>query len=477
MSSSRHLILHPPHHCPRVQLLRLLPNFSQLLPILKLLEPPRLPILSLLTSSSCSRVYCSDECESLDSASPSISSAASSVYASPYLPSMKNVPGNLDVPALVPSALGHHARYSISSSSNSSTAWEPATDEEEADAYVLNEPYMLSVEGQKSPSALMYARRPSTTNHRSIVPTLHRHTHTSVASSSVSSAGLSHGLPSPFYACTEDDTSSLCISEFSLHDEHDTASARRKAKRTSLPAYFSLLQGSSVSSVSAAPPPATGAHARRHGVPSALQAISRSLQASPTTPKVSHATVTVSNAAAQAHIESLAPSTSAARPSEPPRGRGRLRERDADIRSASSRRSTARSPPRQPRQLSAAQRARIDSVEKVAEWVSASPVLAGPHGHARRNSSPQRKPRFDFVEALTRGLKGCAVDSEDDDADERRAAEREQYERTLRGRRRAEELDAAQLQDAPGLGNGRSGLMSRERGRAPAVRAVGIAIR
>ena len=469
--------MHPPHHCPRVLLLRLLPNFSQLLPILKLLEPPCLPILLLLTTSSSSRVYCSDECESLDSASPSISSAASSAYASPYLPSMKNAPGNLDVPALVPSALGHRARYSISSSSNSSTAWELATDEVEADAYVPNEHYhdMLSAEGQKSPSALMYARRPSTTNHRSTVPTLHRHT--SAASSSVSSAGLSHGMSSPFYAYTEDDTSSLCISELSLHEEADTASARRKAKRTSLPAYFSLLQGSSVSSVPAASPSTTSSHARRPGVPSALQAISRSLQASPTTPKVSHATVTISNAETQAHIPSLAASTSTARQPEPQRGRGRHRERDADIRSASSRRSTARSPPRQQRQLSAAQRARLDSVEKVAEWVSASPVLAAPHGHTRRNSSPQRKPRFDFVEALTRGLKGCAVDSEDDDADERRVVEREQYERTLRGRRRVEELDEAQMQDAPGLGSGRSGLMARERGRAVAARAVGIAIR
>lgn len=415
------------------------------------------------------RVYCSDECESRDSASPFLSSATSSAYASPYLPSMKNAPGNLDVPALVPSALGHRARCSISSSSNSSTAWSAVTDDDEADAYVLNEQYhdMLSVDGQKSPryqpsNGLAYARRPSTTNHRSTVPHLNRHI--SAASSSASSFGLSHGMPSPFYASTEDDTSSVCISELSLHEETDAGSFRRKAKRTSLPAYFSLLQGSSVSS--AASPPASTSHTRR--APSALQAISRSLQVSPTTPKVSHATVMLSNGEVQAHI---ATTSSAASPRE--RGRGRHRERDPDVRSASSRRSTVRSPPRQ-RQLSEVQRARLDSVEKVAEWMSASPVVT-----ARRNSSPQRRPRLGFVEALTRGLQGCAVDSEDDDEDKgrTRAGEREEHERTMRGRRRVDELDDAPMYDAPGLGNGRSGLKARERGRAMVARPVGVALR
>ena len=377
---------------------------------------------------------------------------------------MKAAPGTLDVPALVPSVLGHRARHSISSSSNSSTTWSAVTDEEEADPYIYAEqpyPDMLSAEPPKSPgyqSGLFYARRPSTTNHRSTVPTLHRHT--SAASSSVSSLGVSHGMPSPFYASTEDDTSSVCISELSLHDETDAAAARRKNKRTSLPAYFSLLQGSSVSSTSAASPSGATNHRR---VPTALQAISRSLQASPTTPKVTHATVDLTQAVST--FESVAaPATT--------RGRGRHRERDPDVRSASSRRSTARSPPRQ-RQLSAAQRARLDSVEKVVEWVSASPVV-GAAPSARRNSSPQRKPRYEFVEALTRGLKGCAIESDVEDEEEE---EREEYEKTMRGRRRVNELDEPLRYDAPGLGNGRSGLRGRERGRAVAARAIGIALR
>ncbi|GJE96455.1 hypothetical protein PsYK624_126520 [Phanerochaete sordida] len=415
------------------------------------------------------RVYCSDECENLDGASPSLSSATSSAHPSPYVTSMKS--SNLDVPALVPSTLGHRARYSISSSA-SSTAWSAVTtDEDEEDPYLYTEnPDMLS-DGSKSPGyGLFYARRPSSTNHRATVPMLHRHSSgiASSVSASASSFGMSRGLPSPFYASTEDDASSVCISELSLHE--DDASARRKAKRTSLPAYFSLLQGSSVSSSVAA-----SSSPRR--TPSALHALSRSLHASPTTPKVSHATVVLTNA--EAHIETTA-ATAATSPIA--RGRGRRRERDPSARSSSSRRSAARSPPRH---LSAAQRARLDSVEKVAEWVSSSPVIAlAGAGTARRNSSPQRKPKYEFVEALTRGLRDCAVassseDDDDEDTSDEKAVElsREDFERTIRGRRRVDELDEAYHGNAPGYGNGRSGLKARERGRGVASRAIGLALR
>ncbi|EKM55061.1 uncharacterized protein PHACADRAFT_255400 [Phanerochaete carnosa HHB-10118-sp] len=403
------------------------------------------------------RIYCSDECESLDSASPSLSSATSSVHPSPSVTSMKS--SNLDIPALVPSMLGHRPRYSLSSSSASSAGWSSVTtDDDDDDPYVYTEQIDMLADGSKSPgylSGLVYARRPSATNHRSIVPTVHRHT--SAVSSSASSSGVSRGLPSPFYASTEDDASSVCISELSLHE--DDASARRKAKRTSLPAYFSLLQSSSVKPSSGL----TASSPRR--TPSTLQAISRSLHASPTTPTVSHATVVLTNA--EAHIESTTTSPIS-------RGRGRRRERDSDIRSSSSRRSTARSPPRH---LSAAQRARVDSIEKVAEWVSSSPVIALAPG--RRNSSPQRKPKYEFVEALTRGLRDCAFasSSEDDDGEAKTDVSREDMDRTIRGRRRMDELDEVLPAGAPGYGNGRSGLKARERGRGVASRAIGIAFR
>lgn len=413
------------------------------------------PVLTLLRSS---RVYCSDECESLDSASPSLSSATSSVHPSPSVTSMKS--SNLDIPALVPSMLGHRPRYSISSSSASSTAWSSVTTDDDEDPYVYTEQIDMLADGSKSPgyqSGLVYARRPSATNHRSTMPTVHRHA--SAVSSSASSCVISRGLPSPFYASTEDDASSVCISELSLHD--DDASARRKAKRTSLPAYFSLLQGSSVKSSSAM----TASSPRR--TPSTLHAISRSLHASPTTPTVSHATVVLTNA--EAHIES----TTTTNPIS--RGRGRRRERESDIRSSSSRRSTARSPPRH---LSAAQRARVDSIEKVAEWVSSSPVIALAPG--RRNSSPQRKPKYEFVEELTRGLRDCALassSSEGDDSEAKTDFSREDVDRTIRGRRRMDELDEVLRGGAPGYGNGRSGLRARERGRGLASRTIGIALR
>jgi hypothetical protein len=441
--------------CPRAQ--RVIPSslsFISLVPIFLIL----CPVLNSL--SLYSRAYCSDECESLDSTSPAFSSAASSTFASPYLASA-NARSNLDVPALVPSALGHRARYSISSAS--STAWSAVTEEDDRDLYVYSERHDMPSEDAKHQSGLFYARRPASTNQRSIVPTLHRHT--SAASSSASSLGVSRGLPSPFYASTEDDTSSLCISELSLHEDEvsSAASAHRKAKRTSLPAYFSLLQGSSASSSSAraTSPPSQPSHARR--APSALHAISRSLHGSPTTPKVSHATAMSTNApsAPEAHAE--------------PRGRGRRRERDPEARSTSSRRSAARSPPRYLSSAAVSRRAHVDSVEKVAEWmVSHSPATAAPH-HARRNSSPHRKPKYEFVEDLTRRLHGCTGDSDADDDHERCA--REDYDRTVRGRRRVNELDEGVHPEAPGYGNGRSGLRARERGRAVAARAISVTLR
>lgn len=166
--------------------------------------------------------------------------------------------------------------------------------------------------------------------------------------------------------------------------------------------------------------------------------------------------------------------------------------------------------------MTATQRARIDSVEKVAEWVgmvsssvsvsvsvSRSPVvLSGticapprsgrqahrrPHHHQRRNSSPRnRSAKNEFVEAVRRGLRkgGCALDPFDDSESESEPFDEERgrgekllgvvgVEENVRGRRRAEELDepAARVGDAPGLGSGRSGL--RARSARERVQAVG----
>lgn len=136
--------------------------------------------------------------------------------------------------------------------------------------------------------------------------------------------------------------------------------------------------------------------------------------------------------------------------------------------------------------MSAAQRARIDSVEKVAEWVSSSPVIAGApaplrpssytrrhhHQNQRRNSSPKaRRVKYEFVEALTRGLKGCAVDSDSDSEESSSQGGVEEKEQDkenrlgggggVRGRRRPDELDVPASEAAPGFGAGRSGLKGR----------------
>lgn len=450
-----------------------------------------------------------------------MSSATSSALTSPYLTSM-NAPGNHDVPALVPSALGHRTHHSISSSSNSSTGWSAVTDHDDeflADPYVYPASEHLSVdmlsEGSKSPGylqpGLTYARRPSTTNNRSTVPLLN--CHLPVASSSMTSLGATKSLlPSPFHnaVVTEDDSSSLCLSDeaYGDHDNRSTYTGnaqRRKRNRVSLPAYFSLLQGQGSPSSSGRPgsPPSP----RPWRTPSALQSISRSLHASPTTPRVSHATATAAlshnlessivTVTGSSGISNTSPTTTAvtaAGTEGTPRGRGRPRVRDAETRSSSSRRSHARSPLRQST-LSAVQRARIDSIEKVAEWVMFSPVVAHPvaslgqqqQQHGRRNSSPNRKVKYEFVEALTRGLRGCAIagsdDEEDEEQGEKEMKENMQEKRIVmerehdmgRGRRRVNELDEPLREDAPGLGSGRSGLRHREKTKSRETRERGRA--
>ncbi|PCH37767.1 hypothetical protein WOLCODRAFT_135839 [Wolfiporia cocos MD-104 SS10] len=464
------------------------------------------------------RAYCSDECESLDATSPSISTTSSAV-ASPYLHSNSG-PGTLaDVPALVSSALGrplaaHHNRLSISSSSTSSAAWSSLTDDEE-DVEIANPVpddeygYNLGAEGgSKSATSLghfayhargaglSYARRPSSTNNRSTIPTLARGT------SSPSGVGSPLSGPAPYIQ--EDDfsdvpsTSSVssahssalrtrfrharkssdALSYASSEDPDNTLTSKSKRNRASLPAYFSLLTSSTSSSSTT----------RTQRLPSSLNAftaVTRSLHSSPPTPRVANPIINPITAYSQAHARPQAVEAT-------PRGRGR--KRDPEARSTSSRRSPSPSPPRQSRpcplvspppcahhhvHVGAQARARLDSIEKVTDWVSSSPVMQS-RGRTltRRNSSPPAKPRF---EAIMGGVTG------DDDLD----AVREVLARSLhlgrataahdgrrrrdstRGRRRADELDeppyGADGQLAPGYGSGRSGLRARERERGRAM--------
>ncbi|OCH88197.1 hypothetical protein OBBRIDRAFT_813789 [Obba rivulosa] len=435
------------------------------------------------------RIYCSDRCESIDSTSPSISTSSSAVH-SPYLHSM-NGPSNLaDVPALVSSALGsslaaHRShktqanRLSISSSSSSVGC--PALFEDDL------------ISNKQSHIALSYARRPSTTNNRSTIPLLHRRS-SSTSSPPASSRSFSQSVSSRFLT-TDDDYSDAppasvsSVSSARSHsrrerphsslksrytddiDKDETVTSKSKRNRASLPAYFSLLNSTSTS-------PATG---RTPRFPSSLLALSRSLHSSPGTPRVAGPVVdtTIAYAHAQAQARPV--------PAEmTPRGRGRRHESRARALPGSS-----RSPNPQPhahiyshvqdhapsRQHGPSTRARLDSVEKVMDWVAQSPVvnalpssICGRTHTRRRNSSPARsKPRAGTIlpgsdmsglsDALAQSLRVTGAE---------KAYEKDGEER--RGRRRVNELDAPpegiDTYVAPGYGNGRSGLKARERERA-----------
>ncbi|CAL1705273.1 unnamed protein product [Somion occarium] len=424
-----------------------------------------------------------------------------------------NAPGYLsDVPALMPSSLGYHskghrAHHSISSSSNSSVVWSAVSDDEDesqtriaiegelalnadcmGDAGSIRSTTSALGSALKSNSGLSYARRPSATNHRSTIPILHRRL-SSTSNQPMASFSSTRSGSLADYSAEEDFSdvpsgsvsSSVASSVRSRKDtmrpasfvdalETDQNSAlKRKRDRTSLPACFSLLQMSP-----SAGSPASKQSSRSPRSPASLQtlnAISRSLHSTPTTPRTANPLVDHTSAIAEpsTRTEAVEPTT-----------RGRSRRRDPDGRSASSRRSQARSPPRHLAQhphtqtsstcphhrvtLGAEARARLDSVEKVADWVASSPVVRIPNTSTRRNSSPPPLPKYELMRGA--GFPGVAdlyarslqyaVDTDDEEVAVKESVE-------TRGRRRANELDAAPIGvRAPGFGNGRSGLKARE---------------
>ncbi|KAK0483883.1 hypothetical protein IW261DRAFT_985867 [Armillaria novae-zelandiae] len=416
--------------------------------------------------------YCSDECQTLDSASPSISSA-SSAYSSP---SLGYAVGG-DVPALIPSVLGtalrnfQQDRHSVSSSSASSTAWSVVTDDDDEEDPILgtgSDPdsaaesiYESTSKSSTShglvPRPLSYARRPSGTNTRSTVPRLHSRT-----SSSGSFSGHVRGLRSATsHPHTVHDDDVLIDSgfpsrevedyleqiipqsaperqhnQFAREQDHSTITkTRRSRNRSSLPAYYSLL-----------PVPGT-----QNSFP-ICQASSK--RASPT----------ISNSSGQTVVKPSPPTPKVSLGLPPfvsPRGRRRdlgtsqSSSRSDDSFSCSSRStsdsredpSLAHSPPRETRFLP---RPRLDSRGNKESVLDCSSVPDPRRGRAavRRNSSPPPKmtaPMFVF---------------------EGRDHYRDNTARPhARGRARVEELDGVGgSEDAPGLGYGRSGLIDRERG-------------
>lgn len=205
------------------------------------------------------RAYCSDECEALDASNSPPISTASSALSSPYL----DYAIGDDVPPLVPSALGSalsslgkRGRYSTSSSSTSSASWSLYTDLDEDDAPVsIGDGFSYDGERPDVPleasrffgvplpakSSLNYTRRPSTTNHHSLIPLLHSR---NPSSSSVAATQNSSSL--------EEDVVVDCAHQSdnektTLEPDHEAdkstigSKSRRSRNRASLPAYFSLL--------------------------------------------------------------------------------------------------------------------------------------------------------------------------------------------------------------------------------------------
>ena len=332
----------------------------------------------------------------------------------------------------MPSALGNalsnfrkRDRYSTSSSS-SSVSWSIFTDAEDDEPVVgIDDDSGYegdSVEGgidpsirsigshhPAKPSSLMYTRRPSATNHHSMIPLLHRRTS--------SSSSLSH-IPSP----TDDELE--FAHEASHHNRHELpilsrepekdkstvmSKTKRSRNRASLPAYFSLLQISSSQ--------------RSHALPPLGNTIDHNPRPSPPTPKLA-SLLTVSG------LRSTLEST--------PRGRRPEPYADSRSHSRSRTRQTAIAPESRGCQDSRS------SVEQVFDW-SCAPLPRG-RPTARRNSSPLPKMVL------------CMQEFEDPAL----VAPVAHHER--RGRYRAHELQGrGSSRDAPGFGNGRSGLRERER--------------
>ncbi len=278
-------------------------------------------------------------------------------------------------------------------------------------------------------AALSYARLPSGTNNRSTVPHLHKRT---------ASGSPSHvrGMPrsAPIHTSADDegysdfgfpsrDSSEPETNHPPLMDGDSTARTKRTRNRASLPACFSLLQVSkSANEARSSPVSSSSGHTIVRG--------------SPPTPKLVLSTGVVNAPALASNL--IQGDTVHVTP------RGRRRVPGV---SRASRRSGESSSPSRSRSrihydvpfadmligLTSQPSENRGTSRNTSNW-SSDPCAVRGRNTFRRNISPQRKTRPDSeLNPKTRA----------------------------RGRLRTEELDGCS--EAPGLGNGRSGLVSRER--------------
>ncbi|KAF5389853.1 hypothetical protein D9757_003617 [Collybiopsis confluens] len=414
------------------------------------------------------RVYCSDECKYLDTASPSISSA-SSALSSPHL-AYAHGP---EVPPLAPLALGsalrgYHSRdhHSVSSSA-SSTSCSIFTDEDEDDSHFVSgseggyHDDTVDVNAKASGlypllrAPLSYARRPSGTNNahaasRPLVrPPASRSFPGHVYSAPPSAPIHSHSFSQPstddenfsdFGSSSRDEVESyspLTTPEEERDQKQSTLTKSKRARnRASLPAYFSLLQVS--------PPRVSFSVSDSSG-----QSVARP---SPPTPKLLSAGIPV-------HPFTAPPTTIL---QSTPRGRKRdldlprASRKPGDDSSSSRSRSRSNFPLAPPATAAEAFRSQLSStgskssMEKIHDWTAVSAVPRG-RTAIRRNSSPPPKMIISDInlEQFNFPPRGRKADSTS--------------RPRPRGRVMVGELDGMGGNlDAPGFGHGRSGLIQRE---------------
>ncbi|TFY50686.1 hypothetical protein EVG20_g11386, partial [Dentipellis fragilis] len=237
------------------------------------------------------RIYCSDDCHSLDTSSPSISTA-SSVLSSPILQPFSNPAADIPNLSLASMAIASSAKqprhyqaqayhYAMSSSKSSLNGFWYEDDADDSDSPALvpdsDADDLLQPTPPVLPAALSYARRPSSTNTHSTIPLLHRRTSSAASPASLSteddsdasfpthhnahrrlSQPASHMLDLNLNLASGSSPTPRprqgTLKPFSMltstKPSPDSAAAKkhRTRNRASLPAYFSLLQPGSSSS-------------------------------------------------------------------------------------------------------------------------------------------------------------------------------------------------------------------------------------
>ena len=453
------------------------------------------PQLALTTSDS--RAYCSYDCESLDATSPSISTVSSN-SPSPHFGFAMSPTPDRDIPTLLPTALGGSGgplqNYSRYRSINNHPAaiprysglshWSSGHYTEDENDHPDHTAFYDTGEKHLPSSGLNYARRPSSTNWRSTIP------HPRLARTSDSGASSpvrSHlGAPQSVPLLSPTPPSSGADDELSDGTNHKGSTLRanpispttkttspitktsKKRNRASLPGYFSLLALNSSSPGKQSfqrVPSITGVNKSRN-----ITKPSPHMMTAPSTSAITPTTVHANQSDSSSAFEE------ASFRGRAERGRSRHRGPDSSTSPGARNDSRNRSPPRlctvvsrsrssvtpatpvSPRRPISRRRhrgRRIESHEKVSDWVSSS---IDPESRLRSRSR-RYSNESDEGEDRNWRLRGPVTRNLDIDGERR-------------GRRRAHELDAAPADvGGPGFGGGRSGLRDRER-RGAAMQAL-----